>query len=313
MVRKRIIEHTGGALIPLVGGTPPLIQITTMFGHDGPYSDATLAGGAGPGSFTWCPANPACVFPGPIPGSQPAGNNGRIVYSAGANQFGGVMQMGIRGGGWLSLNVAPGIAGHARIQGQGDQLRYEAPGGGAADAPVTQNRVLGRGYLTIPPMGIPPQPGVITSPGPFVTTMFGNTGTMPTGAKMKLPRCCTPGMSNTGQYTTNYGFPQTTGTVIVQQDSAYAAVVDFFSVMGSDNRTALGAGNLNTVAGMLTIRTLNLGNDAAPVAFRLPFGSFDKVFLELGPTVPSMSPAGFAAAGALMLLAVGYGLRRRIA
>ena len=42
------------------------------------------------------------------------------------------------------------------------------------------------------------------------------------------------------------------------------------------------------------------------------YASFHKIFMTLGPDVPSMSPAGFAAAGALMLLAVGYALRRRI-
>ena len=42
------------------------------------------------------------------------------------------------------------------------------------------------------------------------------------------------------------------------------------------------------------------------------YASYDKVFLTLAPFVPSMSPAGAAAAGALMLLAVGYAMRRRV-
>ena len=42
------------------------------------------------------------------------------------------------------------------------------------------------------------------------------------------------------------------------------------------------------------------------------YASYNKVFLTLVPFVPSMSPAGAAAAGALMLLAVGYALRRRV-
>jgi hypothetical protein len=311
MVRKRSIRHNPSAVIPLLG--PGLIQITSMFEIAAPYSNATLALGGGPGSFTWCPANPACTaLSFPIPGGQPAGNNGRVVYAPGANQFGGVMRMGLREGGWLALNVAPGLAGHVRFGGGGATWRNLAPGGGSNDSPGTEMVYLIRGYITAPPGGIPPQPGIITSPGPFITTMFGNTVTMPTGVKLRLPRCCTVGMTATGQYTTNYGFPHTTGTVLVQMDSAYANVVDFFSVMGSDNRTALGAGNLNTVAGGLALRVNNIGNDSSPVKFSLPYGQFDKVFLQLGPTVPSISPAGFAAAGALMLLAVGYALRRRI-
>jgi hypothetical protein len=41
------------------------------------------------------------------------------------------------------------------------------------------------------------------------------------------------------------------------------------------------------------------------------YASYDKAFMTLAPFVPSMSPAGAAAAGALMLLTVGYALRRR--
>ena len=45
---------------------------------------------------------------------------------------------------------------------------------------------------------------------------------------------------------------------------------------------------------------------------QVSYGSYHKVYLTLAPFVPSMSPAGAAAAGALMLLAVGYALRRRL-
>jgi len=39
---------------------------------------------------------------------------------------------------------------------------------------------------------------------------------------------------------------------------------------------------------------------------------FDKLFLSFGPPVPWMSAAGFAGAGLLMLLAVGFATRRRL-
>jgi len=105
-----------------------------------------------------------------------------------------------------------------------------------------------------------------------------------------------------GQYTTRYGFGQTTGTAIAQQSTGTAGQ-DFFTVMGSDVRTALGAGNLSLVAGGLSFRTTQSGTT--------PYASFHKVTLTLGAPIPSLSPAGLAAAAALVLLAAGWALRRR--
>ena len=44
-----------------------------------------------------------------------------------------------------------------------------------------------------------------------------------------------------------------------------------------------------------------------------PYASFQKVKLTLGAPIPSLSPAGLAAAVALVLLAAGWALRRRFA
>jgi len=112
----------------------------------------------------------------------------------------------------------------------------------------------------------------------------------------------TMGMS-AGQITSNYGFAHTTGTVIGQQ-TAGTGGDDFFTFMGSDMRTALGAGNISTVAGGVSFRNTSAG--------QTPYISMHKVWMSLAFPTPSMSPAGFAAAGALMLIAVGYALRRRL-
>jgi len=69
-------------------------------------------------------------------------------------------------------------------------------------------------------------------------------------------------------------------------------------------RTALGAGNISTVAGGISFRNTLVG--------QAPLASFQKVWMSLAPPVPSLSPAGAAAAGALLLLAVGYALRRKV-
>ena len=107
-----------------------------------------------------------------------------------------------------------------------------------------------------------------------------------------------------GQYTTRYGFGQTTRSVLAQQTTGTGGQ-DFFTVMGSDARTALGAGNLSLVAGGLSLRTTLAGKSS--------YASFQKVSLTLGAPIASLSPAGLAAAAALVLLAAGWALRRRLA
>jgi hypothetical protein len=106
-----------------------------------------------------------------------------------------------------------------------------------------------------------------------------------------------------GQFTSNFGFSHTTGSVFGQQ-TAGTGGDDFLSFMGYDKRTALGAGAIQTVAGGISFRNTNAG--------QTPYASLHRVRMQLSSPVPSLSPAGFAAAGALMLLAVGYALRRRL-
>jgi len=286
--------------IPLNG--IELVQITTMFVVDAPFQAATLMAGGGPGSFQWCPnAVLSCPVAGPPNGGT---RNGRVIYLAGANQFGGTMQMGLAGGGINSFifNAVPFRVGHAYIIGFGPTLRAPAPGRGTPANPWTRMNYLPPGVVTQPTM-IPPPLELILHPGPKLTTMFGLT-TTGTGPIFRFPALgiSTMGMSF-GLSTSEYGFAHTTGTVIVQQ-TAGSGGDDFFTVMGSDARTPLGAGNISTVAGGIAFRN-TLGGQT-------PYASFHKVWMSLGPPVPSLSPAGVAAAGALMLLAVGYALRRRI-
>src|SRR5215471_21142947 len=92
----------------------------------------------------------------------------------------------------------------------------------------------------------------ILYPGHKLTTMFGLTNSITGGMVFYLPTIATGPMgTKAGQVTTNYGFGQTTGSVLAQQTTGTAGQ-DFFTVMGSDARTALGAGNLSLVAGGLS-------------------------------------------------------------
>jgi hypothetical protein len=290
MVPKHRFVDSFMTVLPLSGTM--LIQITTMFQIDAPANSATFMGGGAPGTLTWCPSNPACVATGLPPGS--IGNNGRVIYApTGATKYGGTMQMGLINGGLVSVKGAPlpgGLALHLPFGGSGTTVRNLAVGGPQAgtNTPATEMVNLNVGTLTAPTM-FPASGSLILYPGPVV----GMT-----------PGIMTPMGGTAGQFTTNWAFGHTTGNVIVQQVTGSGGD-DFFAVVGSDMRTAMGGGNITTVAGGLARR--NTAGGATHYA------QWDKVSMVLGPPVPSMSPAGFAAAGVLMLLAVGYAMRRRLA
>jgi hypothetical protein len=105
--------------------------------------------------------------------------------------------------------------------------------------------------------------------------------------------------------TTNTGFPFTTGTILAQQSTNTAAGADYFTVTGSDARTPRGIGNITLVAGGLALRTNNANPGGAAG------GSVDTISITISEKAPSISGVGLAAAALMMVLAAGYGLRRR--
>jgi hypothetical protein len=283
---NRFVEVGNGALFPLPGIT--LIQLTTMLDAMGPeFAGMFFNGpkGSRPANFAWCPSatpgmgvQPACPNGGFNAG---IGRPGIVRYTAGPNQFGGTMQMLLVGSGSVSVLGGPAT-------GMGGQPILHNPfgGGGASNdqeaGGVFQNTgtvMLAAGDITLQTMGIPP--GVITMPGPII------------------------GMGPTEfNYTT--GFPWTTG--MVQGTNPTATTIappsgTMLTLTGMDSRTMLGAGNIVMVAGGLTKRQ-NAGTT---------FIHLDIVNMTTSPmTVPSMSRGAFAAA-AVLVLAAGYVLRRRLA
>jgi len=288
------------AAVPIFG--TQLVQITTMFAVDGPFEEAVLAPGGGPGTFTWCPDDEVgCPATGPPIGGD---RRGRILYRAGANHFGGAMRIGLAKGGSSSFlfNALPFQVGHTYFGADGPTLRAPAIGEGTVSMPATRMVYVAPGVVTQPTMTPTPN-GLVLYPGPKLTTMLGlsTTGTGP------IFRLGILGTSSGGmpfaRSTTEFGFAHTTGTVIVQQSVGSSGGGTFFTVMGSDARTPLGAGNISTVAGGVAFSNTLTGS--------YPRATFHKVWLSLAPPVPSLSPAGIAAMGALLLLAVGYALRRK--
>jgi len=313
-IMKNRFAETFTGTVPLKGVT--LVQIGTMFTVSAPVATAVLMPGYGMsdiaqdgmgGGFTYCPGAPACTaLPGAMLSTDPPGagatGDGRVIYKNGANKFGGVMQRLLFGGGINSFlfkaipTPPPGKAGRTQ------QIGHVYFGGGTpipqalGGAYATMNMVfLAPGVVTWPL--IPPTPnGLIYFPGGKLTVAGMTTLTCGGG-------CGATYMLGAGQSTTNTGFPQTTGTVQVQQTTGTGGG-DIFTVMGYDKRTALGAGAISLVAGGLSQRNTLAGSTR--------YAGYTRLFMTLGPKVPSLSPAGFAAAGALMLLAVGYVMRRRL-
>ena len=115
-----------------------------------------------------------------------------------------------------------------------------------------------------------------------------------------------PGVVTGGGTSTSNGqtvFPFTTGMITVMVTDDLPTTTGTFTGTGSDNRTPLGAGNLTLVGGGL-VHGFTRGDT-------LPEWSI--VMMNISPrNLPSISPPGLAALGALLVVGAGYVLRRRI-
>ena len=310
------------------------IQITTNFSKvraPGPVSKgggpAQLVKSGGPGVVTFCPKGPqganrgvsATVCPGignPIAGS---GRNGRIVYQPGTNQFGGVMQMFLGGAGLVTraragfgFGDATFQAGHNEFGGGGGDLQV---GGGAMVGTKTwaneANTLPGGPYTQ--PLNRPANTMVgfnLADAGPKLT-VGGLFTTCPVGTGTNLTMCTAldvgtpsaPLLLAPTATTTNTGLPFSTGVVFAQQNTNTGAGYDYFTASGSDMRTPRGVGQITLVAGGLSIRKSLAGTTST--------GAMETVNMQIGAPVPTMTKTGFAAAAALMVIAVGYAFRRR--
>jgi hypothetical protein len=87
--------------------------------------------------------------------------------------------------------------------------------------------------------------------------------------------------------------------------TAAAGGLESWKITGRDNRNAKGVGTIKMVSGSLSQRTATKDN-----ANR----GWVKLVLSRSPEpgVPALSPASLAAMVALMLLAAGYAMRRRL-
>jgi len=297
-----------------------VVQVYTNLTMTGPGSvtgmnDNKLFGGAKTSrnaDFTACPGTGlTSMILTACPSVDGGAFNGRVTYTQGVNQFGGVMQMMIQGSGvvtnvWVAspTNGAP----VAPAVGCPNHQLGGVPGG----CPVVVNRPFGGG-------GAPQVQG-----GPFnnirsdMLLASAKHQLLGTGACTQMvgpydvQGCVlswTPtGMGVAGPSTNkNVGFPWTTGMVKVSatEGPTPSSPNTTFTSTGFDHRTANGAGNIVLVSGAVTKR------DAGST-----YASQDQIVMALVPTTssaatPSMAPVGIAAFMGLMALAGGYRLRKQ--
>jgi hypothetical protein len=188
------------------------------------------------------------------------------------------MQMLISGTGGVSVGI--GIS-PTRIQHQ--------PLGGGGGAPQEVGGSFANTATNLLPAG-PITTGAVCATGPCAAD----------GGLIVVPGV----VAGTRTPSTNFitGFPWTTGMVSAIVTTKLPETNSSLTGTGSDNRTALGLGNITLVAGGMAVRK---PSNAA-------FPSLDTVTMQIkAQNLPSMSPMGLAALAALIALGAGHAASRR--
>lgn len=247
-----------------VTGTPPLAAWNQF--HEGAWTTQSSRAGL---NFTWCLGNKGCTTVGQGGGiikySQPPGE---------LNGFGGTMSVVMSPGdvaGRLPIIAGAGGAGGPNsILIQPVQAPISQGGNGPGD-------LGGKGYAAVQ-VG-PGAPGQVyqnymISGGGFLTALTN-------------PLFPTPGTTNTDNH-----MPFTTGMVLARNvlpDSFGNLATFTFAATGSDTRTALGAGNIQLVAGGMRFSNGSGSRTPNITAMNLSF-------------VPEPGTLGLLAAGGLFLV-----------
>jgi hypothetical protein len=295
----------GGSTVA-VAARPTVVQLGTSFSLMGPATSRAVAPPANTrnfrksahlaqtgrvgANFSWCaPGQSNCAGAA----TYVAPYVGRVVCNAGPNAFGGTMSIVGQGvgevhvitgaphaagplGGTKSVLAQPLAGVGSQAQGRGyASLDSDMLAGGQINVSYNTNFPCTGGVL--PPL--PPGCGQIKSLG-------ATNGVGPKSTNM------------------NWGFPWTTGSVSATNIETIGGGpgTTTLTAMGADYRNALGKGNIVMVAGGITYRGTQNTN----------FVSIDVVSMNFIAPVPALSTPGLAAVGALIVLAAGYALRRRL-
>jgi len=258
-----------------------IVQWTTHFSPWGPFSAGVLKAGHWTATrpfanFAWCPgaaANPACTTPRSTGQGAPPGMGTRhgLVRYTAGLQQYGGTMQMVRDG-YGTLSLLLGAT--------GPTVQHNP-----IAVPGYQVRNIGGPYANTrlsPRSGGPITQGCVFSANGMITQPGVQVGT---------------GSTSGNAYT---GFPMTTGSVYVKVTIGVTGT-STLSVSGSDARTPEGAGNITLVAGGLLHRLLT----GQAMVYQ------DTLRMRMVEPTPSMSPAGVAAGALLIVLVVGYALRRR--
>ena len=304
-------NQNAGKQIVAVAVAPTVIQLASTFVLSGPGDQTSIPNdrrmfksawtaqtGRLAANFTWCPPGTQAAQLGSCTAPAVAGStafpsrliNGLVRYRAGANAFGGTMQMAMSGNADVTVIL-------------------DVPTGGGM-VPIAHQPVAGMGYQEqgavygyVGAANFPKAPGHSTYQINFPCTNAlpaapaGCSQVVGSGA-LTDTSALAPGSN------INWGMPWTTGTVtIINTETQFGQPRNtILTAMGSDNRNALGAGNITLVAGGSSYRIQAAQN----------FAALDLITVNLAPYTPALSPTGVALAGTLIALSAGYILRRRL-
>jgi hypothetical protein len=259
-------EMGGGLPFPIPVPGPAVVQLTTQLDARGPQSVAVFK--AGPktsrfANFAWCPGasptatlsqitmgggttmNPNCLTGKSTGAGAPLGSGirpGRIRYTAGANQFGGVAQVLLQGAGEVSywrFNGTPAMQpiSHKPFGGAGAPNDQEAGGS-----------YLNFGYVQLMSADITIQ-----------TATMGGLGKATTGGVITMPGALSTVMGNPETNLTT-GFPFTTGKVQATNPTLGSPAgqrgTTMLTLTGMDIMTANGGRNITLVASAYTKQTI---------------------------------------------------------
>lgn len=284
MAAGQLTYDSAPVKIPLFGSNPTLFQVQTDIAISMPNATATLAAGgrAGAQNVQYCPGQGAATGPSWNPGCLLPSQgtiNGIVRYSGTITQFGGKAPSNITG--TADIALAAGVSPPAcspctvifALANPAGQAGYGATwgfiGGSLGSAPNP-------GLANVSAIGAGPGAGLITN---------------------VISNIPAPGLTNNA---ITHGAPWTTGSVQVSAPLA-AGGAELFTIAGSDNRTANGAGSISLVGGSISNRTVTGLN-----ANR----GWMNLVLTKQLNTPSMALPGMMTLVGLIGLAGGYAVRR---
>jgi hypothetical protein len=268
------------------------------------FSNPTVFAVATNLAFKW-PANPAVFSTGnAVATTTIAGFGGTMTYSnALGSRFGGPASTQISNGDPVAGDLFPtsAVTVFLKINATTPACTHNAFGGTdpLCLAGILFAKPTGTGAIGADPGATVMTPGAAVVGKNVVVVKLGLT---PLGTVVAAAKAVTAVLP-TNMANSQPG-PNTTGQVIISNPAALGGP-EVFTLSGNDLRSANGNGTIQLVAGSLSARFAS-GPNANRGWVRLVLGEFD------ADEVPSMSLVGMATTVALILLAFGYTMRRRL-